>query len=96
MASRAGFLQELYDCSQHLANAQRELGQLLAAEKQAKVQGYNTSAGRTNTDKENEGSVSALNITVDIFKIRSEIAALEASREYLKMAIVYWEPADAV
>ena len=88
--SRASFLQELFDCTQRIANAHRELGQLLAAEKQARVQAYHSSEGRTNSDKDNAANMSALNITVDIFKIRSDIAALEASKDYLMIAVQFF------
>ena len=81
-------LEELEQVSYRIANEHRELGQLLLAEKQAKVHGFAGAATlKTISERENVGALQALNITEDIFKARSELASLEARRDYLRVAI---------
>jgi hypothetical protein len=96
VTSRAQYLQELYDCSQRLARTHLELGELLSAEKSAKVNAYYSSDGRTNADKDNSANMSALNITVDIFKVRSEISSLEAQRDYLMCAVQFFDDSPLI
>jgi hypothetical protein len=80
-------LAELELVAAQLATSHRELGMLLSAEKNAKVLGFNQSDARSVSERENVGSVQALNITEDIFKLRATINALEARRDYLTVAI---------
>lgn len=87
MADVAPLLAELEDNARRLSRLHVELGTLLAAEKNAKVLGFNASHERSNTARETEGSVQALHITEDIFKLRAEVLSLEARRDYLVVAI---------
>lgn len=80
-------LAELELVAGQLAQSHRELGSLLSAEKNAKVLGFNQSDARSVSERENVGSVQALNITEDIFKVRATINSLEARRDYLTVAI---------
>lgn len=70
-----------------LEKEQRTLGHLLVGEKQAKVNGFAQSNGRSNQERENDGAVQALHITEDIFKVRANIEALKAAIEYTRVAI---------
>ncbi len=81
-------LREEYEqATYRLANSHRELGQLLSAEKSAKVLSYGRSMAKTLGERENEGAINALNITEDIFKVRAEIEATKARLDYLGVAI---------
>jgi hypothetical protein len=70
-----------------IAKEQRELGHLLVAEKQAKVTGFARSDGRSISERENDGAVQALNLTVDVFKVRASLEALKAERDYTETAL---------
>lgn len=81
-------LVELESNAERLAGLNRELGQLLSAEKSAKVMAFHDNDHlRTDKQRESVGSVQSLNITTDIFKVRSDIAAHECRRTYLITAI---------
>lgn len=71
-----------------LMDLHRELAQLLAAEKEAKVRAYAQAQG-TDKNREQTASFNALNLTTDIFKLKGEIEAWNALRDDIRIWLAY-------
>lgn len=69
-------------------DAHRELATLLVAEKNAKINAYAQAQG-TDKNREHVASFNSLNITGDIFKLKGNIAALEALRDDIRLWLAY-------
>ena len=80
-------LTELESNALDLTLTHRELGQVLLAEKQAKITGFAQSDSRTISERDNAGAVQALEDTLEVFRLRAKIAGLEARRHFLTVAL---------
>lgn len=90
MHTRADLLAEYETLTDVVMADHRELAEFLVAEKQTKVNGYAQAAdARTNSDRQNAGDLAALDLTVDIFRLKGKIAAHEARVAFITTALSY-------
>jgi hypothetical protein len=75
---------KLSNVTTSLADYYLQLGMLQAQEREKKVLAYHNSGARTVTDKEKDAELSALHITLEIFKVRGEINALCEDKTYIQ------------
>lgn len=89
--TRHELLDELEELTDVLMRDQRELHEVLRVEKQQKVGGYSQAGGNTVADRNNAADLGALDLTMDAFKLRGEIAAHEARIRFIITALQYQE-----
>ncbi len=80
-------LQRLGEVTEELQQLHRELASLLAAEKSARIAAWVESDETTVTARDRVADFNALNLTLDIIKIKGEIAAFEAEVRYLVIVV---------
>ncbi len=71
-----------------LAKAHVHLGFLFAQEREAKVNTFLQATG-SDRQRENQGSLAALDITSEIFKVKAEIAADTERRDDIRLRLAY-------
>lgn len=89
MPSRSAALSNLETTTTELASSHRELAQLLAAEKEGKIRSWVASEDTSVTSRDRWADHMVMDLTLDIIKLKGEIAALEATKTYLMVAIEY-------
>ncbi len=67
-----------------LASSHRDLAETLGAELEAKVEAYRGSESSSESGRRLDGTIHASPFTVDVFKLKGEIAALLEERFYLE------------
>ena len=75
--------------TEDLAIRHRELGELLAAERDCQVRSWHESTESSVTGRDRYASLVALDLSRDIFKLRGEIKALEAEQTYLLARVAH-------
>lgn len=86
---RADALAQHGEIARELADLHYQLGNVLSAEREAKVMTFAASQLPTDKQRDNAAQVNSIQSTKDVFKIREEIAALEERRDHLRMVLAY-------
>ncbi|GIV04100.1 MAG: hypothetical protein KatS3mg015_2930 [Fimbriimonadales bacterium] len=73
----------------------RNLGELLAAESSARVQGFLASQESTTSGREQSARLSALPHTEEIHRVRAKIAAFNDERDLLRLLVEHHYAANA-
>lgn len=89
MLTRIEALAQLELATKELAACHRELAQVLMAEREGRVRSYLQSDETSVSGRDRQADVNVLDLTLDMLKIKGEIAALEADRDYLGMVIQF-------
>lgn len=84
-------LARLSELSAELAQTHRELCDLLVAEHQAKTQAWFESQSQYIKERDRIAEFNALPLSLDVIKLKGEIAALEAERVFL-IECLHWGP----
>ncbi len=87
--TRASALTELEEVAMDLSRIHRDLAELLAAEHQAKIHTWFNSNADYITQRDREADFNALSLTLDIIKLKGELAAQESRRAFLEFT-VHW------
>lgn len=87
MNTRTERLQRLNQLAAELAQAHRELADLLATEHEAKVQSWFASDETTIQGRDRIASLNALHLSLDIIKQKGEIAAMMEERDNLRFQV---------
>lgn len=81
--TRADFEEYETTCIE-LARKHRELGSLLAVEKEGRVTNYFLSEEKSVSGRDRDAEFQTLNLTTDIIRLRSDIAALEVMCDFYR------------
>lgn len=76
-------LVRLSEVTRLLSENHRELAQVLAAEREGKVESWMSSEHTSIQARDRTADAYAVSLTVDVFKLKGEIAALEVEERYL-------------
>lgn len=87
MFTRLAALTQLEQVSKDLAACHRELAQVLMAEKEGRVRTFMASNEGAVNARDRQADINVLDLSVDILKLKGEIAALEAERAFLVILI---------
>lgn len=87
--TRGEALAKLSDISSSLATSHRELADLLSAEHNAKTRAWFEATSQYISERDRIADLNALDLSLDIIKLKGEIAALEAERSFLEFN-VHW------
>lgn len=71
-----------------LARKHRELGSMLAVEKEGRVTNYFLSDEKSVSGRDRDAEFQTLNLTTDIIRLKSDIAALEVFRDFYQTWLV--------
>lgn len=74
---------DLTATTRELAAKTRELGELVAAEKEGRVNGYFRSDESSVSAREKDADFQVLDLSTDIIRLKSDIAALDVEWKYL-------------
>lgn len=85
----AAHLDRLRSISTELGQLQKELAQVLIAERQAKLQAWMANEQSSVQARDRYADFNAVGYTVDVFRLRADILALEAERDYIHFAVKY-------
>lgn len=89
MHTRADLLDELETVTDVLAADHRELAECLVAERQAKVHAFDASLETTVAGRNHSGDLQALDMIIDILRLKGKIAGHEARIAYITTALPY-------
>ena len=78
------------ECVIELARKHRELGSLVAVEKEGRVTNYYLSDERSVSGRDRDAEFQTLNLTTDIIRLKADIAALETFKGFYET----WLTAD--
>lgn len=67
-----------------LASLHEENAMVRSQEKEARVKGFVTSEGNTIKEREREADYDSLPLTLEVFRLQGEMAALTAEREFIE------------
>ncbi len=89
LTTRTGALEQLRKLSADLMQHRRELADVLAAEHESKIKSWMAADEGTLKGRDRIADFNSLHLTLDIIKLKGEIAALEDERTYLLEAVHY-------
>lgn len=87
--SRQEALERYFDVTRELSSLHRELAEILIAEKDGRIRSYMASDETSVTGRERVADFHVLNLSLDVLKIKGEIAALNEEKEALYLLLMY-------
>lgn len=87
--TREAALAELEDVAQEISNLHLQLAELLHAEHNAKTRSWFDSNSQYVTERDRIAEFNALDLTLDIIKLRGELAAADSRRSFLT-TLIQW------
>jgi hypothetical protein len=76
-------MNDLADITVQLTRSHRELGELLAAEREGRIMAYQMTDETSVSAKDRAADVAVLPLSIDIIKLKCEIKALEVEWQFL-------------
>lgn len=87
--TRAIALDELESVANDIASLHLQLAELLAADHEAKTQSWFASDAQYVSERDRVADLNSLGFSMDIIKLRGELAAAESRRSFLEF-VIHW------